>query len=444
MTEVPTPKTPPPSPEPAPSPSPPPPRSRVLPDTRALAVPAYRRLFVGQAVTVVGSQLTVVAVQQQIYDLTGSSAWVGAASFVALIPLVTFGLLGGAIADTHDRRIILVLSSTGIALTSVGLWVNALIGGGSVIVVFAMLALQQGLFALNSPARGAVIPRLVPADLVPGANALSMTVFSVGVLLGPLLAGVLLPTVGLGWLYLIDAVGLTAVVWASYRLPAMPRLGGPAAQRARVGEGLRYLRGRDVLLLTFVVDILAMVLGMPRALFPQMAAETFGGPAQGGIQLGLLNLGLGLGAAIGGLTGGWIQRVHRQGLAIIVAIVVWGLAMVGFGLSTSIWIAVGFLAVGGWADMVSAVYRTTVLQLSATDEMRGRMQGVFLVVVAGGPRVADLLHGLVADATSTEIAVVGGGVGVVVTVVTVAFVRPALLRYRAGDAAGVAPEAVNP
>jgi MFS family permease len=406
---------------------------RIAPDTRALAIPAFRRLFVGQAVTVIGSQLTVVAVQQQIFNLTGSSAWVGAASFVALIPLITFGLLGGAIADTHDRRVILVLSSTGIALTSIGLWINALLDGGSVVVVFAMLALQQGFFAVNSPARGAVIPRLVPVDLVPGANALSMTVFSIGVLLGPLLAGVLLPTVGLGWLYLIDAVGLTAVVWAAYRLPSMPRQ-GPAGERARVGEGLRYLRGRDVLLLTFVVDILAMVLGMPRALFPQMAEQTFGGPAEGGIELGLLNLGLGLGAALGGLTGGWIQRVRRQGLAIIVAIVVWGLAMVGFGLSTSIWIAVGFLAVGGWADMVSAVYRTTVLQLSATDEMRGRMQGVFLVVVAGGPRVADLLHGLVAEASSTEIAVVGGGIGVVVSVLVVAFVRPALLRYRAEDA----------
>ena len=358
----------------------------------------------------------------------------GAASFVALIPLITFGLLGGAIADTHDRRVILVLSSTGIALTSVGLWINAIVGGGSVIVVFAMLALQQGLFAVNSPARGAIIPRLVPIELVPGANALSMTVFSVGVLLGPLLAGVMLPTVGLGPLYLIDAIGLTAVVWAAYRLPAMPRLGPKTAQRAKVGEGLRYLRGRDVLLLTFVVDILAMVLGMPRALFPQMAEQTFGGPAEGGIQLGLLNLGLGLGAAIGGLTGGWIQRVRRQGLAIIVAIVVWGLAMVGFGLSTSIWIAVGFLAVGGWADMVSAVYRTTVLQLSATDEMRGRMQGVFLVVVAGGPRVADLVHGLAAEATSTTIAVTGGGILVVVTVLAVAFVRPALIRYRAENA----------
>ncbi len=381
-----------------------------------------------------GSQLAVVAVQQQIFALTGSSAWVGAASFVALIPLITFGLLGGAIADTHDRRVILMVSSTGIALTSVGLWVNTLIGGGSVAVVFVMLALQQGLFAVNSPARGAVIPRLVPAALVPGANALSMTVFSLGVLLGPLLAGALLPTVGLAPLYLIDALGLVAVLWATYRLPPMPRLGGPTGARATVGAGLRYLRGRDVLLLTFVVDILAMVLGMPRALFPQMAAETFGGPAGGGIQLGLLNLGIGLGAAIGGLTGGWIQRVGRQGLAIVVAIMVWGVAMIGFGVSSGIWVAVGFLAVGGWADMVSAVYRTTVLQLSATDEMRGRMQGVFLIVVAGGPRVADLLHGLVAEATSTRIAVVGGGVGVVLSVLVVTLARPALVRYRAEDA----------
>ena len=403
---------------------------KLLPDTRSLAIPAYRRLFIGQAVTVVGSQLTVIAVQQQIFTLTNSSAWVGAASFVALIPLITFGLLGGAIADTYDRRKILLFSSVGIALSSIALWINAISGGGSVLVVFAMLAVQQGLFAVNSPARGAVIPRLVRAELVPGANALNMAAFSIGALLGPLLAGAALPVLGLGALYLTDAICLTAVLYAVVRLPPIPRLGEAGAKRATVIEGLRYLRGREVLLLTFVVDILAMVLGMPRALFPQMAQQTFHGPPEGGIALGLLNLGMGLGVAIGGLTGGWIQRVQRQGLAIIIAIVVWGLAMVGLGVTSVLWLAVLFLAVGGMADMVSAVYRSTVLQLAATDEMRGRMQGVFLVVVAGGPRIADLVHGFVADWTSTTIAVAGGGALVVVTVLIVGFARPALLRYR--------------
>ncbi len=398
-------------------------------DTRPLAIPAYRRLFIGQTVTVIGSQLTVVGVQQQIFDLTGSSAWVGAASFVALIPLVTFGLLGGAIADTYDRRKILMITSAGIAMTSIGLWLNAL-SGGTVAVIFAMLAIQQGMFAVNSPARAAMIPRLVSVALVPAANALNMTVFSLGVLIGPLLAGLTLARFGLGWLYFGDVLALLVGFYAVVALPPMPRLGLAAnAARASVREGLRYLRGREALLLTFVVDILAMVFGMPRALFPQMAEQTFGGPAHGGIQLGLLNVGLAIGTLIGGLTSGWIHRVRRQGVAIVAAIVVWGLAMVGFGLSSSLWVAVGFLAVGGLADMVSAVYRSTMLQVSATEEMRGRMQGVFLVVVAGGPRIADLVHGLAADATSTAVAVTGGGVLVVLTVLIVSFARPALLRY---------------
>ncbi len=404
----------------------------MAPDLRSLRIPAYRRLFTGQAVTVVGSQLTVVAVQQQIFSLTQSSAMVGAASFVALIPLVVFGLLGGAIVDTYDRRKIMLVSSCGIAATSVGLWLNAL-SGGSVALVFALLAVQQGLFAVNSPARGAVIPRLVPAALVPGANALNMTVFSVGVLLGPLLAGVLLPISGLSWLYFVDALLLAAVIYAVFRLPAIPRSGPPGARRATVADGLRYLRGRDVLLLTFVVDLLAMVFGYPRALFPQLAQQTFGGPPEGGLALGLLSLGMGLGAAIAGLTGGWIARVDRQGAGVVVAIMCWGFAVIGFGFSTALPFAVFFLAVGGMADMVSSVYRSTILQLSATDEMRGRLQGVFLVIVAGGPRLADLVHGVVADWTSPRAAVIGGGVGVIVTVLAVTLLKPALVRYRASS-----------
>lgn len=398
------------------------------PDLRPLSVPAYRRLFVGQLFTVVGSMITAVAVQQQVFDLTGSSAWVGFSSLVALVPLVIFGLLGGAIADTYDRRTLLIITSVGIALTSIGLWLAALAGSESVWTVFVLLALQQAFFAVNQPTRSAIIPRIVPPEMVAPANALGMTLFSIGVIVGPLLVGVLIPIVGLAWLYFIDALTLVAILYAVLRLPPVPPL-GQRRGRAKVIDGLRYLSLRPLLLMTFVVDIIAMVFGMPRALFPQMAQETFGGPVGGGYQLGVLNAALAVGVLIGGLTGGWIHRVHRQGIAIVAAIVLWGAAMALYGTTSILWLAGIYLAVGGWADLVSAVYRSTILQVNATDEMRGRMQGVFTVVVAGGPRVADLVHGLVAAATSTAFATISGGIATIVLTLVAAAIGRSLVRY---------------
>ena len=267
------------------------------PDTRPLKIPAYRRLFLGQVTTVIGAMLTTVAVQQQIYDITGSSAWVGSASLGALVPLVVFGLLGGAIADTYDRRKLLMITSVGIALTSIGLWIGALAASESVWVVLGLLALQQGFFAVNQPTRSAIIPRIVPLDMVPAANALGMTVFSIGVIVGPLLVGILSPLVGLPWLYFLDALTLVAILYAVVKLPPIPPL-GVRRGRAKVLDGLAYLRLKPLLLMTFVVDIIAMVCGMPRALFPQMAQETFGGPAGGGLALGMLNAGLAIGSLI--------------------------------------------------------------------------------------------------------------------------------------------------
>jgi len=408
---------------------------RVVPDPRPLRIPDFRRMFVSQVATVIGSQLTAVAVQQQIFDLTGSSALVGIASLVALVPLVVFGLLGGAVADSFDRRKLLMITSVGIAATSLALWGTALTGARQVWVVMALLAVQQGFFAVNQPTRSAVLPRIVPADLLPAANALNMTIFSTGVIIGPLLVGLLIPVIGLPWLYFLDALTLSGVLYAVFRLPPIPPAGvGSGRGRAKVSDGLIYLRARPLLLMTFVVDIIAMVCGMPRALFPAMAEHTFGGPPGGGAALGLLNAGLAVGSLLGGLTGGWIPRVHRQGMAILLAVILWGLSMAAFGTTSVLWLAVLYLAVGGFADLVSAVYRSTLLQVAATDEMRGRMQGVFTVVVAGGPRLADLVHGVVADATSTTVAVVGGGLACVLFTIVAGWFGRSLRDYDSRDA----------
>ncbi|RSS25082.1 MFS transporter [Streptomyces sp. WAC08452] len=407
-------------------------RRRWVMDTRPLRRPAYRRLWSSTVVTAVGSQLTAVAVPKQVYDITGSSAWVGAASLAGLLPLIVFALWGGAVADTMDRRKLLLITNTGIAATSLLFWLQAVTGLESVAGLMLLLALQQAFWGLNAPARNASIARLVPKDELPAANALGSTVMQTGQVVGPLLAGALIPVIGLAELYLIDALALCVTVWAVHKLPALPPLTGAPVRRAGVREvvaGFRYIAGHTVLLLSFLADIVAMVLGMPRALFPQLASETYAGYGEG-LALGLLFAAIPIGAVAGGLFSGTFSRARRHGWMVIGSVVVWGAAVAGFGLSSSLWLAVTFLAVAGIADMVSMVFRGAILLSAATDEMRGRMQGVFTVVVAGGPRLADALHGGAGSAFGAREAVTGGGVLVVVVMLALAAAMPALRRYR--------------
>ncbi|MGV9943842.1 MFS transporter [Streptomyces sp. NPDC003401] len=401
-------------------------------DTRPLRRPAYRRLWSSTVVTAVGSQLTAVAVPKQIYDITGSSAWVGYASVAGLLPLVVFALWGGAVADSMDRRKLLLITNTGIAVTSVLFWLQAAAGLGSVAVLMVLLATQQAFFGLNAPARTASIARLVPAGELAAANALGSTVMQTGLVAGPLLAGALIPVIGLPELYLLDALALCVTLWAVARLPALPPLGGPAVRRAglrEILEGFRYIARHKVLLLSFLADVVAMVLGMPRALFPQLAAETYA-PYGEGLALGLLFAAVPLGAVLGGLFSGTFSRARRHGWMVIGAVVAWGAAVAGSGLSGSLWLAVVFLAAAGVADMVSMVFRGAILLSAATDEMRGRMQGVFTVVVAGGPRLADVLHGTAGAAFGPRAAMTGGGLLVVVVMLGLACAAPALRRHR--------------
>ncbi|CAL9676071.1 Enterobactin exporter EntS [Streptomyces sp. enrichment culture] len=407
-------------------------RRRWAMDTRPLRRPAYRRLWGSTIVTAVGSQLTAVAVPQQIYDITGSSAWVGAASLAGLVPLIVFALWGGAIADTMDRRKLLLITNSGIAVTSLLFWLQAFVGLESVGALMLLLAVQQAFWGLNAPARNASIARLVPEDELPAAGALGSTVMQTGQVAGPLLAGALIPVIGLPELYLIDAVALCVTVWAVHRLPSLPPLAGTAVRRAGVKEiaaGFRYISGHTVLLLSFLADIIAMVLGMPRALFPQLASQTYA-PYGEGLALGLLFAAIPIGAVLGGLFSGTFSRARRHGWMVIGAVLAWGVAIAGFGLSRNLWVAVAFLALAGVADMVSMVFRGAILLSAATDEMRGRMQGVFTVVVAGGPRLADVLHGTAGAAFGPRTAVAGGGFLVVAVMLVLAAAVPALRRYR--------------
>ncbi len=391
----------------------------------------FRNLFVGDAVSVIGSQVTMTAIPIQVYDETHSTAAVGLVGLAGLLPLVILGLYGGAVADAVDRRRLVLVTTTGQATLSAVLLAQAVMHLHSVALLYGVIAASAGLFALESPARQAFVPRLVPVALLPAAGALRQVEFNVGVTVGPLLAGVLVGGYGYGSAYGVDMVSFAASLWAVAALPSMaPVGGGRRAGLASVVEGLRFLQTRPVLLMTFVVDLIAMIFAMPRALFPALALHTFGGGPQ---TAGALYSALAAGALLSALGGGWLGRVHRQGRAVVLAIVGWGVAIALFGLTHRLWLGLLLLACAGAADMISAVFRTSILQAAAPDDMRGRLGGVFIVVVAGGPRLGDARSGGSAALVGIPAAIVGGGIAVVVLTLAVAARSRRFLAYDARD-----------
>ncbi|MGV8907519.1 MAG: MFS transporter [Propionicimonas sp.] len=412
-------------------------------DTAPLANPHFRRLWQANIVTVIGAQLTVVAVPAQIYAITGDSGYVGLTGLFGLVPLVVFGLWGGALADHFDRRRLLQVTTFGLIGTSALFWLQAALDLRNVWFLLMIFAIQQAFFGVNQPARSAILPRLIPAAQLPAASALSMTVGMAGAIAGPMVGGILIP-LGYSWMYLIDTVSLLATLSAVWRLPSLPienRVGSPGVRS--VIDGFAYLKGHPVLLTSFLLDLIAMTFGMPRSLFPEIAHVSFGGPIAGGTELAWLFAAIPVGAVLGGVFSGWVSGVARQGRAVVVCILVWGVAIAGFGLAVGFapqWrlpmlgLALAMLVVGGAGDMASSAFRNAMLLSAADDAVRGRLQGVFIVVVVGGPRIADTLHGYAAGVVGTAWASGGGGLLVIVLTVVVAVLVPAFWRYRAEDA----------
>jgi len=383
-------------------------------------------MFFGQTVSIMGSQVTQVAVALQVYDITRSSLYVGLIGVVGLIPLIVFGLYGGSIADAVDRRRLILVTSLGMMAVSVVLLVQAALHARSIALLFTCVAVQSGFTAIDSPARRAVTPQLVRAEKLPAANTISMGALQFGVIVGPMIAGVAVGVGGFSWAYAIDAASFLGALYGALGLPSLPAAADAIAAGLRsVVEGLRFVRGQRVVMMTFLVDIIAMVFGMPRALFPALADKLYHGGAG---TAGLLYSAPAVGALVATLLGGAIARVHRQGLGIIIAISAWGAAIAIFGLVSSLWLGLVMLALAGAADTVSAVYRSTMLQVATPPSMQGRLQGVFIVVVNGGPRLGDLEAGGAA-AISTQFAVVSGGLACIVGMAICAVAVPAFLRY---------------
>lgn len=405
------------------------PKRRIFADLTPLASVDYRRLWIGGTISWVGQAMTALAISLQVYDITRSSFSVGLVGLFSLVPLVVFGLYGGAIADTVDRRKLGLYSSLGAAALSVALAGAALLDYHRVWFLYAVVALQAVCGALSGPARSAMIPRLLPAEQLPAANALNSVTMTFGTMVGPALGGLIVALGGYQAAYLIDAVTFSAALYAMWRLPSMkPDRADEARGRASVVDGLRFLGTRPNIRMTFFTDMAAMVLAQPKALFPAIAVLWYGGDAK---TVGLMVAAIAAGALLGGLFSGWQGRIRRHGLAILLSVAAWGAAMAAFGITRNLWLGLFFLALAGCADTVSMVFRSTMLQAATPDEMRGRLQGVFIVVVAGGPRLGDFLAGTAADLTSPAVAVTGGGLACVLVLCLLALRWRNFARYDA-------------
>ena len=389
----------------------------------------FRLLFAGQAISELGSHITFVAVPFQVYAVTRSTLAVGLIALCELVPLLVLPIVGGAIADAVERRRLLLIAHVLTAALSGVLVINARMAEPRLWVLYVFAFLAAGAYGLYSPALRAWPARLLPVEMLPSAMALEATTYNVAHLAGPAIGGLLIATVGLAGAYAVDVVTFAAgfVAIAAMR-PSPPTAERAGVDLASIKEGLRFLRGKRVLQATFWVDVNAMVFGMPAALFPAFALDRLGeGP---GI-LGLFYAAPAVGSLLAGLASGRAKHVRRQGRAIMVAVVCWGAAIAGFGASTTTWLALLFLAVAGAADMVSGIFRDAVLKTTTPDEMRGRLEGVSLTVVAAGPSLGDLEAGALASVTSVPFSIVSGGLACIVGVGVLAVAVPQLARYDA-------------
>ncbi|HEX9375449.1 MAG TPA: MFS transporter [Actinomycetota bacterium] len=392
----------------------------------------YRLLWTGELISETGHQMTRVAVLVQVFALTKSAAALGLVGLAELVPLILSSVLGGSIVDRVDRRRLLLITQVAFAGASTLLMVNALLGHPPVALVYVGAGLSAGISGIASPTRSAMTPRLVPAEQLPGAIALNQVMWNATMIAGPALGGIVVGQAGVAWAYGIDVATYGATILAALLMRPMPPTEESRAVTgiAAIGQGFGYLRGRRVLQSTFTVDLVAMIFGMPRALFPVLAVTQFrGGPEIVGVLLSALAVG----ALAGALTAGWVGRVRRQGRAVLIAVAIWGACIIGFGLAgANLVVALVFLAAAGGADVISAVFRGSILQLSVPEQLRGRLSAIHILVVTGGPRLGDFESGMVAAAFTPFVSVVTGGAACVAGVVLLGLAVPQFWRYRAG------------
>ena len=413
-------------------------RRRVLIDVGPLRRSKdFRYLFFGEMISLIGSGLTTVAVPFQLYSLTGSSLQVGLASLAQLVPLIACSFVGGAIADTYDRRKVLLVAELAMAACSAALALNSTVGSGPRIwPLYVFSAASAGLSGIESPTRVAAAASVLDRSDMTRMSALFQALFQTSAVIGPFLAGIVISTAGLGAAYWADVVSFGAAFAGAWLLRPLP----PAHQVTALGlkavkEGLIFLRRDRALQSVYLIDLAAMVLGMPRALFPVFGTVLFHGGAR---TVSYLYSAVAAGALVGALATGWVVHVKRQGRAVVIAVLVWGASITAFGLVRSLAVCLVCLAIAGWADVVSAIFRNSILQLRVPDQLRGRMNAIQTAVVAGGPRLGDFESGAVATLVSPTFSVVSGGLASMAVAAIMTITMPVFWRLRLtpGEATG--------
>jgi MFS family permease len=403
--------------------------TRIAVDTRPLREsPGFRRLWIGQSIAYVAWRMMLVLVPVQVYRLTGSTLDVGLLALVQFVPLVVFTIFGGALADTHDRRRLLLGSTGGICVATAAFVAVTAAGRPSVGLLFVLGFAAWSSFSLGAGAIRSLTPRLVPLEQLPAAAALNGLYNNLGLVVGPAIAGVLISAIGLAATYGVSLAGMLLSLATVVRLPPVPpHEDAPRLTFGTILDGFRYLRMQHLVLSFFLIDTLAMLFGMPNALFPALAQHVFRDPAS----VGYLFAAPAVGAFLVSLLSGWATQVRRQGLAIVLSASGWGAAIAAFGFTRTLWIALILLGVAGAADQVSAIFRSTIVLTVTPDHMRGRLGGIEFAQVASTPSLGNLEAGVVASLTSVRFSIVSGGIGCVIGTLAVALAFPALLRYDA-------------
>lgn len=390
--------------------------------------PGFRNLWIGQSIAYVAWRMMLVLVPVQVYRLTGSTLDVGLVSLIQFVPLVVLTIIGGALADTRDRRRLLLGSTIGIVAATAAFVVVTSSGDASLPLVFVLGFVAWSSFSFGAGAIRSLTPRLVPLEQLPAAAALNGLYNNLGLVVGPAIAGVLITAIGFSATYGASLAGMVLSLFAVVRLPAVPPdADAPRMSVGTIAEGFRYLRTQHIVLSFFIIDTLAMVLGMPGSLFPALAQHVFRDPAS----VGYLFAAPAVGAFLISLFSGWAMQVRRQGLAIAVAVCTWGAIITAFGVTRTLWIALVLLGIAGAADQVSAIFRSTIVLTVTPDRMRGRLGGIEFAQVASTPSLGNLEAGVVAQLTSLRFSIVSGGIGCIVGTLAVAAIFPILLRYDA-------------
>ena len=384
----------------------------------------YRLLFFGQMISFFGTMMTFVVVPFQMYELTGSNLYIGLLGVAEFIPMFLLAFIGGALADAVDRRKMLRFTEVGQTITTAILLGNALLPQPRIWILFVVVAIHAGLAGLQRPSFEALIPKIVPPEYMTAVSALNAIRFNVGAIISPILGGLIAAQFGAKLAYSIDLITFVASLAAVWLIRAVPPPdNADDVSIASIKKGFRYAMSRQELLGTYLIDINAMLFGMPKALFPALAVM-FQAKS-----VGFFYAAIAVGALVATFTSGWAKYVHRHGLAITLAAGFWGIAIIFFGFSTNLYAALFFLAVAGFFDMISGIFRGTVWNQTIPNHLRGRLAGIEMISFLTGPMLGDAEAGIVAHFFDVKISIIIGGILTIVGTVALAILLPKFIAY---------------